>query len=394
MTSTYSIAVIPDDKGHKICALTDGLCYSAYYTIDTEEYNNTKNFPYGFDALAPHNENKVLISMQTCVSNKSLHVIIVALTLDNEFITTNDAKYSIVGNEVTISTGNKCYVGTNDVLSTYIANYYKHVLLTGDGIFAVGHDAQVTKFVEAKTLSIIDKPVVNIVERAIKIFDYDGNEKWMLNNSLHRDEDLPALVTKTYSVWYKNGEKHRETRDVDGNVQPASIYTNGEKRWFHHDKPHSYDDKPAVIYTDGKQVWYTNGKISRLNDLPAIVNPDGDQKWFVDDKKHRDNDMPAHISANGDTIYYVNDNYHRVGNPAIIKVNGSKYWCLNSQYDRPDENGIHMPAVIEINGDVITKRAWYRDGCLHRDNDAPAVMTPTKWVWRVNGNFNRKLTIA
>jgi hypothetical protein len=63
----------------------------------------------------------------------------------------------------------------------------------------------------------------------------------------HRAGDLPAIVNKTWNVWYTHGKMHRE------------------------------GDNPAVIFRSGDAIWIKNGEIHRDtldsngNPLPAIV---------------------------------------------------------------------------------------------------------------------------
>ena len=60
------------------------------------------------------------------------------------------------------------------------------------------------------------------------IIDQFGTKRWYNNNLLHRDNDLPAVITANGTrKWYINGERHR-------------LY------------------KPAIIYPDRSHYWYIN----------------------------------------------------------------------------------------------------------------------------------------
>ena len=65
--------------------------------------------------------------------------------------------------------------------------------------------------------------------------------------------------------WYKDGKRHREDKDANGNVLPAEIWTDGTKYWYKDNKRHREDKDangnvlPAVIYADGRQEWYKDG---------------------------------------------------------------------------------------------------------------------------------------
>lgn len=63
-----------------------------------------------------------------------------------------------------------------------------------------------------------------------------------------------------------------KTKDADGNLhsfngEPAVVYSNGDKYWYHHGRRHR-DNGPAILTNKGF-YWYCNGKKHRL-DGPAI----------------------------------------------------------------------------------------------------------------------------
>lgn len=96
---------------------------------------------------------------------------------------------------------------------------------------------------------------------------------------------------------------------------PSYISAAGEKRWYKNGLRHRDNDLPAEIWPDGSQVWYQNGKKHRDNDKPAFINNnDGSQIWYKDGKYHRDNDKPAIIYPNGLKYWYVNDELIRTEN--------------------------------------------------------------------------------
>lgn len=73
------------------------------------------------------------------------------------------------------------------------------------------------------------------------------------------------------TVWYKNGERHRE----DG---PAVEWQDGTKFWYRDGKLHR-EDGPAVEGADGCKQWHIDGNPHR-EDGPAIEHATGDKKWF------------------------------------------------------------------------------------------------------------------
>lgn len=91
----------------------------------------------------------------------------------------------------------------------------------------------------------------------VKLFEYhlideSGNKYWYKNGNLHRDDDLPALISLngTYESWYKNGNLHRD------------------------------NDLPAIIFSNGGKKWYKNGVLDRDNDLPSVISSNGSKYWY------------------------------------------------------------------------------------------------------------------
>lgn len=57
----------------------------------------------------------------------------------------------------------------------------------------------------------------------------DEYKQWRKNNLVHRDGDLPAIISSGVQHWFKHGRHHR-----DGNL-PASIWSHGRKEWWIND---------------------------------------------------------------------------------------------------------------------------------------------------------------
>ena len=123
----------------------------------------------------------------------------------------------------------------------------------------------------------------NIKYKLLEIIDvsmYYDNVSYLRNGKLHRDNDLPAVITEEGDqTWYKNGFKHRD------NDLPAKINANGDKYWYQNGFHYRDNDLPAIIRTCGEKVWYKNGLIHRDNDLPAITYPTGSRYWFKNRNK-------------------------------------------------------------------------------------------------------------
>ena len=88
----------------------------------------------------------------------------------------------------------------------------------------------------------------------------DDGEQWWVEPSkrlfartLHRDNDLPALIGADGSMeWYQHGKLHRENG-------PAFIGPEGDQAWFYNGEPHR-NDGPAKIWADGTEEWWSYGK--------------------------------------------------------------------------------------------------------------------------------------
>jgi len=99
-------------------------------------------------------------------------------------------------------------------------------------------------------------------------------EKWYKDGKLHRDGDLPAIISYNSKIiikkcWYKDGKLHR-----DGNL-PALIKYNSRGKWIE------------------EECWYKNGKLHRDGDLPALKSYRGPGVinmliWFKKGKEYRD----------------------------------------------------------------------------------------------------------
>jgi len=53
--------------------------------------------------------------------------------------------------------------------------------------------------------------------------------------------------------------------------------------WFLNDQLHREDDLPAVIYANGYKAWWLNGKLHR-KDGPAIECVNGNNYWYLNDE--------------------------------------------------------------------------------------------------------------
>jgi hypothetical protein len=95
--------------------------------------------------------------------------------------------------------------------------------------------------------------------------------------------------------------------------------------------------KPYIIRaTNELIVKFTNNdydgfcyqnKLHSFNDQPAIIYVNGSKFWYQHGELHRDNDQPAAIYSNGRKSWYQNGERHRDNDlPAVIHVDGLKLW--------------------------------------------------------------------
>jgi hypothetical protein len=297
--------------------------------------------------------------------------------------------------------------------------------------------------------------------------EHPARETWRLNGLLHREDDLPAIIDHHgYTVWYRFGKKHRDNDKpakeflTEGSVHrimewwvndqlhrendlPAIIREILDDKanyalkhrfecWFKNGVRHRDGNKPAVVDSDGDVSYYKNGFLFREGDLPAriergaisyykdgvlhrddgkpaIITKDGSKHYYREGKRHRDNDLPAIEKTNGDKHWFVNGLVHRASGdlPAISLQSGSKSWMRMGEYYRESGNYTHvttfgakiwfvggkkihrdsdLPAVIMKDG----TQKWYRHGKKHRVGDKPAVLSDEKLMYYCNDKLHRK----
>jgi hypothetical protein len=97
-----------------------------------------------------------------------------------------------------------------------------------------------------------------------------------------------------------------------------------------------------------------------------------------------DDDLPAvHCLLTGLRMWYRDGILHRDGDaPAVIHGNGDVEYVQRSRLHREHDR----PAVVYANGD----RMWFLNGVLHRDHDAPAIVYMSgTCVWYRHGAVHR-----
>ena len=68
--------------------------------------------------------------------------------------------------------------------------------------------------------------------------------------------------------------------------EPTEINGIGDKFWLNSEgQLHRDNDLPAVITLNGYHAWWQNGKCHRDNDLPAVIDINGYCVWYQHDGK-------------------------------------------------------------------------------------------------------------
>lgn len=152
-----------------------------------------------------------------------------------------------------------------------------------------------------------------------------GTEEWYQDGECHRDNGLPAVVTRDWAMgWYKRDLLHRE------NGLPAVILGSGHQEWSREGP----DNGLMVIDEWGSMMWGKYGGYHR-NVLPAVIQANSSQEWWVDDALHRSiDDLPAVIAANGTQEWWKDGKRHRIGGPAVIYADGTCEWWENDVLER------------------------------------------------------------
>lgn len=95
--------------------------------------------------------------------------------------------------------------------------------------------------------------------------------------------------------------------------EPAYISVGGNQSWYKNGVLHREGDLPAVISTSNRQAhysnscskeWYKDGHLHRDGDLPAVECISGMRSWYKDGKKHRDGDLAAVIHDKNNQYWY------------------------------------------------------------------------------------------
>jgi hypothetical protein len=199
----------------------------------------------------------------------------------------------------------------------------------------------------------------------------NGDRVWKdAEGRLHRSDDLPACVTASGDQhWYVHGVRRRATYS-----EPHVVYSTGDRVWMDDmSRLHRDLDLPACVDAAGNKYWYRHGELGIRDNPedPHVEFANGSKGWLDQERRcHRDNDLPALVAANGTRSWFVHGVPTRrsASDPHCIEGDTGAWVWLDDQERRHRDHD--LPAVVALNGDKF----WYTHGVLDRGDDKPAVM--------------------
>lgn len=146
-----------------------------------------------------------------------------------------------------------------------------------------------------------------------------GVQRWTRHGKLHRDGDLPALISPAgRQEWFQHGQRHRENG-------PAFLHPLGAQGWYQQGVLHR-EDGPAQIEPDGSELWFRHGRCHR-SDGPAVTTRAGRKEWWCEDELLR-------VCEPGRDIWY--DGAGQPIDPALIEQRARSWQlaCAESEQQR------------------------------------------------------------
>jgi len=234
------------------------------------------------------------------------------------------------------------------------------------------------------------KPWVNIAKAWNKLFKVKnlGDKIVLIDHiyDLQHNTDTIFTKIKEYSkdggyVWLKNALDFK--KNITNPFELYNVMSAGLKGPFAYYMKQSSGitlqkfKSKIVKVIRGDRTEYrkiTDNKLHR-EDGPAIIYVNGDKFWYINGKIHRE-DGPAVEYNSGTKEWWINGKIHREDGPAVIKANGTKLWYKNDKLHREDG-----PAVEYFDG----TKGWYINGKQHRE-DGPAIEYANgDKEWWING---------
>lgn len=259
-------------------------------------------------------------------------------------------------------------------------NYFIDGKICTKEYFYLNADCIITYFCGSVSNTDLPDRIKHSINGEPSFISKNGTKIWHFRNRIHREGDLPAVVSKTEIKYFHKDKLHRE----DG---PAVINEVGEF-WYHGGKQHRISSEPTSIFKNGKIEYHRSGVLHRKNG-PAVIYPDGKVEYYNHGVLHRVNE-PAVFFSNGDKFWYVNGKFHREDGPALEYSNGDKHWYINGKRHREDGPAvIHSTGKEEywVNNNYYSKKSFERlfDKYHYSDGTVESKLNPYKNLHNPNG---------
>ena len=125
---------------------------------------------------------------------------------------------------------------------------------------------RILEFLEPKEIIKLYKSCERLFKETIKHTNFIVECKVILS-----DEEIEWFKSKNIKV--KLIEEHK-------------IDEYGDQEWYKNGELHRDNDLPAVITSSGWHKWYQNDVLHRDNNLPAAIRPNGFKEWYKNDVKY------------------------------------------------------------------------------------------------------------
>lgn len=163
---------------------------------------------------------------------------------------------------------------------------------------------------------------------AIILFDAGRftEKHWFVNGREHNDYGEPSCIVVNWEFYddFYTGNYNWRTgeydNDEDGEINPDPDNDCKYAEWKVNDKLHRENDLPALIQLVRGDCygyvykWCINGKYHRENDKPALIS-NNEMIWYKNGVKHREGYKPYMMTISEDYIVYDRDSngYDNVG---------------------------------------------------------------------------------
>ena len=198
----------------------------------------------------------------------------------------------------------------------------------------------------------------------------------------HQSDTIPPIKTGLHNDLY--GIKNYNSRgqlhdyvDENGVKQPAVKYKDGD--FIHYKDGVIHNEDGIAQRNSDVNYHYINGELHREGDLPAIDQSNKRREYHVGGVAHRANGKPQHIVNNSylkQTTFKEYGLEHREGGlPSHHEIDSSGNseirYKIRGQFNAID-NKTPSHTIKTSSGNIY--KLFHKDNKLHRDNDLPAVI--------------------